>query len=107
MAKNLILLLSLLIPALAFGNDHRWTHFGPRPLAMGNAFIAVVDDYNALFYNPAGLARLKDWGFEIINPGLEVAADTINAVSKMQKLANNPDATTDDVWTSPEKVDSQ
>ena len=36
-------------------HEFRWTHFGPRPLAMGNAYTAVADDHNALFYNPAGL----------------------------------------------------
>ncbi|WP_413586469.1 hypothetical protein [Bdellovibrio sp. HCB274] len=29
----------------------------PRALGMGDAFIAVADDYTAIFYNPAGLAR--------------------------------------------------
>ena len=31
---------------------------GTRPLGMGNAFVAVADDRNALHYNPAALARL-------------------------------------------------
>lgn len=31
---------------------------GARPAAMGNAFVGVVDDVNAVHYNPAGLARL-------------------------------------------------
>jgi hypothetical protein len=31
---------------------------GARPAALGGAFTAVADDQNALFYNPAGLARL-------------------------------------------------
>lgn len=35
-------------------------YVGPRPLGMGNAFVAVANDYNALFYNPAGLARRDD-----------------------------------------------
>ena len=26
---------------------------------MGGAFVAVSDDANALFYNPAGLARIE------------------------------------------------
>ncbi|MBN2406823.1 MAG: PorV/PorQ family protein [Elusimicrobia bacterium] len=30
-----------------------------RPLGMGGAFCAVADDCNAVFYNPAGLARLE------------------------------------------------
>jgi hypothetical protein len=31
---------------------------GIRPLGMGNAFVAVADDRNALSYNPAGLAHV-------------------------------------------------
>lgn len=31
-----------------------------RALGMGNAFTAVADDYTALFYNPAGLARFEE-----------------------------------------------
>ncbi|HWU43948.1 MAG TPA: hypothetical protein VN132_10940, partial [Bdellovibrio sp.] len=32
----------------------------PRALGMGDAFVAVADDYTAMFYNPAGLARRED-----------------------------------------------
>lgn len=35
-------------------------YVSPRPLGMGDAFVAVANDYNALFYNPAGLARRED-----------------------------------------------
>jgi hypothetical protein len=38
---------------------HRW-YQSPRALAMGDAFTAVSDDYSALFYNPAGLSRIKN-----------------------------------------------
>lgn len=31
-----------------------------RALAMGDAFVAVANDYSAIFYNPAGLARRTD-----------------------------------------------
>ena len=31
---------------------------GARPIAMGGAFVAVADDATAIFWNPAGLARL-------------------------------------------------
>ena len=36
---------------------------GARPLAMGNAFVGLADDGNALLYNPAGLAFLEEPGF--------------------------------------------
>ncbi|MCX6127562.1 MAG: hypothetical protein NTX25_00690 [Proteobacteria bacterium] len=55
--------------------DHeKWTHFGLRPMAMGNAYVAVADDFNALFYNPAGLARIKEWDGEFLNPALDSSA---------------------------------
>ena len=44
---------------------------------MGNAYVAVADDFNAVFYNPAGLARFDDWYLEFINPGLTISAGAI------------------------------
>jgi hypothetical protein len=32
---------------------------GTRPLSMGGAFLAVADDGNAIYWNPAGLARME------------------------------------------------
>jgi len=45
---------------------------GVRPLGMGGAFTAVADDENAVFYNPAGLDRVQEWGMGIVNPLVEV-----------------------------------
>ncbi len=72
----------------ASAGELRWTHFGVRPLAMGNAYVAVADDFNALFYNPAGLARLKEWDGELINPMLEVSANTVSGASDILDLVN-------------------
>ena len=33
---------------------------GARSLAMGGAFVAVADDASAVFWNPAGIARLEE-----------------------------------------------
>jgi long-subunit fatty acid transport protein len=33
--------------------------FGARATALGNAYTALADDYSAIYYNPAGLARVK------------------------------------------------
>lgn len=32
---------------------------GARPFGMGGAYVAVADDVNSIFYNPAGLATIK------------------------------------------------
>ncbi|MFH1710317.1 MAG: S-layer homology domain-containing protein [bacterium] len=34
---------------------------GARPIGMGKAFVAVADDANAIFLNPAGLGSQKNW----------------------------------------------
>jgi hypothetical protein len=60
----------LAAPALA-GNGTRLppsNFVGVRPAAMGQAFTAVADDQNALYYNPAGLARLPQWSLELLSP---------------------------------------
>lgn len=58
-------------------------YVSPRALGMGNAYTAVADDYAAIFYNPAGLARLEEGE---VNLGLGAAVD-----SKFQKLYSDID----------------
>lgn len=36
---------------------------GPRPVAMGEAFVGLADDITALYWNPAGISVLKDLKF--------------------------------------------
>jgi hypothetical protein len=69
----------------------RWTHYGLRPLGMGNAFVAVSDDFNALFYNPAGLARLKEWDGELLNLGFTVSSNVQNIIKESQTAFKNAD----------------
>jgi hypothetical protein len=70
-------------PLLAKSQEN-WTHFGLRPLAMGNAYVAIADDYNALFYNPAGLARLKEWDGELLNPAVTASTSLSSLVNDAQ-----------------------
>jgi len=56
-------------------------YVSPRALGMGNAFVGLADDYNALFYNPAGLARLEE---AEINLGISGGFD-----SKFPKFYND------------------
>jgi hypothetical protein len=73
----------------AAAGELKWTHFGVRPLGMGNAFVAVADDFNALFYNPAGLARLKTWDGELLNPTFEISDNTRGALQDVQGLGSS------------------
>lgn len=65
MFKRGILVLSALslsfLSQLAWGDSVSTTihhlYQSQRALGMGDAFTAVADDYSAIFYNPAGLAR--------------------------------------------------
>ena len=41
-----------------------------RALSMGNAFVAVVDDKDAIYYNPAGLDLINTLGNASARPGL-------------------------------------
>ncbi|RYZ76257.1 MAG: hypothetical protein EOP06_31510, partial [Proteobacteria bacterium] len=58
-----------------------------RALGMGDAFVAVANDYSALFYNPAGLARRTDGE---VNLSLDVGATPkIQDISNQFKDAQN------------------
>jgi hypothetical protein len=50
---------------------------GVRAMGLGNAYTAIADDSDALFYNPAGLAHNKTVRFELLNPKLETSADNL------------------------------
>jgi len=39
-----------------------------RPLLMGDAHVAVADEASVLFYNPAGLAWIRETSVEFLNP---------------------------------------
>lgn len=65
-----ILILSLLLllfsirqpyPSLAAttGFDFLKLGVGARPLALGEAYVALADDINAIYWNPAGLVQLR------------------------------------------------
>ena len=67
MALLVSLAMMFLLPGLSLGQTKVGTSAAPfltigvgaRPQAMGGAFVAVSDDVHALFWNPAGLARLQ------------------------------------------------
>lgn len=80
-----------LLPHMAeAGNGTRLppSHFvGIRPAAMGQAFTAVADDQNALYYNPAGLAKRDSWSLEILSPYAGVNQYLIENMDAFEDLA--------------------
>jgi hypothetical protein len=72
---------------------------GTRPLGMGNAFVAVADDRNALYYNPAGLGRLN--GTHVAGLGVRGAVDD-ELVAVLQFVRDHQDQ-----FASFDSVDTQ
>jgi hypothetical protein len=72
-----------------------WNINGARPAALGGAFTAVADDQNALFYNPAGLARIDSTfvGVADLSLALSLGAGGVSALrndaSKILDAAGN------------------
>jgi hypothetical protein len=82
-----------------------WCVRGPqylsgRALGMGDAFVALSDDYSGIYYNPAGLARLNtpldvgmslkfDVGdlFGVAGDALNVAGEHSNSFSSVDSMA--------------------
>ena len=53
-----VALFMVLSSTLCSGAEYPYIYKGMRPMGMGGAFVAVSNDANALFYNPAGLADI-------------------------------------------------
>ncbi len=59
------------LSSMSFANGLNLNGVGARAVAMGGAFVGLADDYSAVFWNPAGLAHIKQkyvafYGFDII-----------------------------------------
>ena len=70
--------------ALYFGIRRQFE--GTRAQGMGNAFTAVADDNTAIFYNPAGIAQLKEGESNYfikldVDPDIQGFVDDVDAAS--------------------------
>lgn len=66
---------------------------GPRAQAMGNAFTAVADDEQAIFYNPAGLAGVKGFTFNFASISAESSNDLATGIPTLSDSLSNPGIT--------------
>ncbi len=90
-----LVLISIVVPALAFGQEVRNVSkagttaagfleigVGSRAVAMGEAFTATADDATAAYWNPAGLAKVEKRNFALhhINWFTDVGIDNATLV---------------------------
>lgn len=61
---------------------------GARAIGMGGAQVAAVDDPTAAWVNPAALAGLKGWNFEILGGG--IAQNRDNLIGTLTTLGDLP-----------------
>ncbi len=62
----------------AFSAEYYGFHRGTRPLGMGGAFTAIADDFNAVYFNPAGLAGMRGFTFGILDPMVAVSENALD-----------------------------
>ncbi len=75
---GIILLLTFLNSWNICAKGLPYIYKGSRPLGMGGTFVALSDDANALFYNPAGLATIKENRASLINLEIEGSKKAYN-----------------------------
>jgi len=82
----LTIFVSLLFTTTVSAAGYDYLYRGYRPLGMGGAFTAVSDDENAVFYNPAGLNRIKpgEGKITILNPQATVNMSAIHAINTLK-----------------------
>jgi len=84
-----IFILGLLIQGNVYGKLVRRNFESVRYLGMGNAGLALSDDHNVLWYNPAGLARIRGGHFNVFDftTGFD-SMDTMNRMKDAITTAN-------------------
>lgn len=92
----IIFITLLFIPTITVGQSKVGTTAAPfltigvgsRPIGMGGAFVSICDDATALYWNPAGLARLDK--SEVLLVHTQYLADmSFNFLGAIFKLPNN------------------
>lgn len=65
------------------------TTVGARSFSMGNAFVAVADDYSATYWNPAGLGLLRRPEFALGLMNISASNDVAFLNTAMQATTSN------------------
>jgi hypothetical protein len=86
-----LVLVLIMIGAQAAQADFRHMRMGPRPRSMGSAFVAVANDANSVYWNPAGMTMIERFeitGCRTLLYDVEgLANDYVSAAYNWQKRA--------------------
>ncbi|MGE0174252.1 MAG: hypothetical protein AB7T49_15755 [Oligoflexales bacterium] len=84
-------LLCILVPSLASGSDKYRLYKSAHFLGRGDTGIAIADDHDAIFYNPAGLAQGTGIYKEtvLLSPLIEVSSDTKDLIRQISVEGNS------------------
>ena len=75
---SFLTILFVFVSGVCLATEYPYIYKGFRPMGMGGAFVAVSNDANALFYNPAGLADIEKINASIFGLEVEAGKDAYN-----------------------------
>ncbi len=102
MKIRLYSLVVLLTSAVNAGAAERYEAYnGIRGLGMGGAAIATVNDETALMINPAALGKLRDYFVTLVDPELDIGAETEQITGTKIMDVTDPQKTLDLTLTNP------
>ncbi len=96
--KKLLILLILVTFTVCFSSIRSYSDYGAAPLfipgiralGMGGAFLALADDQNAFFYNPAGISQRVSASFSFLDNRLLLNANSYAFGSQVADAFLNP-----------------
>ena len=91
---SFLIVLIVLFAGAASAEEYPYIYKGLRPMGMGGAFVAVSDDANALFYNPAGLARIEKIRASLFPLELEIGEKAYDMLSDANDVDFDSEAET-------------
>lgn len=83
----LILIGTLLLSSKVSAAELSESWVSVRALGMGNAYSAVVDDGDSLFYNPAGLAKASGFSWTVFD--IHAGINGPETITNLQKIVNS------------------
>ncbi len=85
--KYLFLVFILIFSAKLHAGAFQEMYTSVRALGMGNAYTAVVNDSDSMFYNPAGLSRVEGINWNFLDP--QIGLNGLTALEKAQAFADS------------------